>query len=121
MLSKSLIQFSVYGRVCVPFPVVWPETMAWVMKIMVTSFKRSCAQTVVFSARDPAMGHCRPMPPHETPGLSQASLGQSLVGSIVQSNSVTQSCPTLCDPMDCSMPGLSVHHQLPEFTQTHVH
>ena len=39
----------------------------------------------------------------------------------VQSSSVTQSCPVLCDPMDCSMPGLPVHHQLPEFTQTHVH
>ena len=38
-----------------------------------------------------------------------------------QFSSVTQSCPTLCDPMDCSTPGLSVHHQLPEFTQTHVH
>ena len=36
-------------------------------------------------------------------------------------SSVTQSCPTLWDPMDCSKPGLSVHHQLPEFTQTHVH
>ena len=35
--------------------------------------------------------------------------------------SVTQSCPTLCDLMNCSMPGLHVHHQLPEFTQTHVH
>ena len=35
--------------------------------------------------------------------------------------SVTQSCPTLCDPMNCSMPGVTVHHQLPEFTQTHVH
>ena len=35
--------------------------------------------------------------------------------------SVTQSCPTLCDPMNCSTPGLPVHHQLPEFTQTHVH
>ena len=35
--------------------------------------------------------------------------------------SVTQSCPALCDPMDHSMPGLPVHHQLPEFTQTHVH
>ena len=34
--------------------------------------------------------------------------------------SVTQSCPTLCDPMDCSTPGLPVHHQLPEFTQTHA-
>ena len=33
----------------------------------------------------------------------------------------SQSCPTLCDPMNCNMPGLPVHHQLPEFTQTHVH
>ena len=36
-------------------------------------------------------------------------------------SSVTQSCPTLCDPMNRSMPGLPVHHQIPEFTQTHVH
>ena len=36
-------------------------------------------------------------------------------------SSVTQSCPTLCDPMNCSTPGLPVHHQLPESTQTHVH
>ena len=36
-------------------------------------------------------------------------------------SSVTQSCPTLCDPMDCSTPGLPVHHQLLKFTQTHVH
>ena len=41
--------------------------------------------------------------------------------SSVQFSSVTQSCPTLCDPMNCSMPGLPVHHQLPEFTQTRVH
>ena len=39
----------------------------------------------------------------------------------VQFSSVPQSCPTLCDPMNCSTPGLPVHHQLPEFTQTHVH
>ena len=39
----------------------------------------------------------------------------------VQFSSVTQSCPTLCDPMDCSTPGLPVHHQLLELTQTHVH
>ena len=38
-----------------------------------------------------------------------------------QIRSVTQSCPTLCDPMNCSTPGLPVHHQHPEFTQTHVH
>ena len=39
---------------------------------------------------------------------------------IVQFSSVTQSCPTLCNPMNHSMPGLPVHHQLPEFTQTHA-
>ena len=39
----------------------------------------------------------------------------------VQFSSGTQSCPTLCDPMDCSMPGLPVRHQLPEFIQIHVH
>ena len=38
-----------------------------------------------------------------------------------QIRSVAQSCPTLCDPMNRSMPGLPVHHQLPEFTETHVH
>ena len=41
--------------------------------------------------------------------------------SSVQFSSVTQSCPTLCDPMNYSMPGLPVHQQLLEFTQTHVH
>ena len=42
---------------------------------------------------------------------------------ILSVSSVTQSSPSLCDPdlMDCSTPGLPVHHQLPEFTQTHVH
>ena len=46
--------------------------------------------------------------PRKGPGSLQFSL-------------VAQSCPTLCDPTDCSMPGLPVHHQLPEFTQTCVH
>ena len=41
--------------------------------------------------------------------------------SSVQFNSVAQSCPTLCNPVNRSTPGLPVHHQLPEFTQTHVH
>ena len=41
--------------------------------------------------------------------------------SSVQFSSVAQSCPTLCNPMNCSRPGLPVHHHLPEFTQTHIH
>ena len=40
---------------------------------------------------------------------------------IIQFSSVTQSCLTLCDPMNCNMPGLPVHHQLLEFTQAHAH
>ena len=39
----------------------------------------------------------------------------------VQFRSVAQSCPTLCNPMDCSMLGLPLHHQLLQFTQTHIH
>ena len=41
--------------------------------------------------------------------------------SSVQFSSVAQSCPTLCNPVNCNTPGPLVHHQLPEFTQTHVH
>ena len=44
-----------------------------------------------------------------------------VTGTSVQFSLVAQSWPTLCDPINCSMPGLPVHHQLPEFTQTHIH
>ena len=44
-----------------------------------------------------------------------------LVSEISQFSSVSQLCPTLCNPMNRSTPGLPVHHQLPEFTQTHLH
>ena len=44
-----------------------------------------------------------------------------IFGRGIQFSSVAQSCPTLCDTMNRSTPGLPVHHQLPEFTQTHVH
>ena len=44
-----------------------------------------------------------------------------LKATFSQFSSVARSCPNLCDPMNCSTPGLPVHHQLPEFTQTHVH
>ena len=49
------------------------------------------------------------------------SLQPKMENLSVQFSSVAQSCPTLCDPMNCSMPGLPVHHQFPESTQTHVH
>ena len=64
-----------------------------------------------------------------TPALQVDSLPLSHEGSpameysvsSVQFSSVTQSCPTLCDPMNCSTPGLPVHYQLLECTQTHIH
>ena len=66
------------------------------------------------------------------PGIKPASpVAPALAGTFfttvplgnpsVQFSSVAQSCPTLCTPMSSSTPGLPVHHQLPEFTQTHIH
>ena len=61
--------------------------MVGVMKITATSFKRSCARTSLFSAPDPAAGHCWPIPLLETSGHSQTSLGQSIVGLILSPGS----------------------------------
>ena len=60
--------------------------MMEIMKIMVTSFRRSHAGTATLSAPSPAAGHRRPTPLPETPGHSRASLGQSLVGSLLLSH-----------------------------------
>ena len=48
-------------------------------------------------------------------------LGRKVMTNLDQIRSVAQSCPTLCDPMNCSTPGLPVHHQLLELAQTHIH
>ena len=78
MLSKSLIQFSVDGWGCFPSLLfTWGQTMVEIMKMMVTSFKRSHAGS--------AAGHRRSMPPPETPGHSRASLGQSFERSLLLS------------------------------------
>ena len=95
MLSKSLIQFSVGGQGCVPSVLfTWGQTRVEVMKIMVTFFKRS-------QAPRPAAGRRRPTPLLETPGHSQASLGQSPVGSLLLSPGswCTRFC--LCLPRVC--------------------
>ena len=99
MLSKSLIQFSVDGWGCVPFLLfTWGETVVEVMKIMATSFKTSHVCTAALTAPNPASGHHQPTPPPETPGHSWASLGQSLVGSLLLSPGswCTKFC--LCPP-----------------------
>ena len=86
MLHKSLIQFSVDGWSCIPSMLfTWSQTMVEVMKIMGTSFKRSHACTATLTAPKPAGGHHRLMPLLETPGNSWASLGQSLVGTLLLS------------------------------------
>ena len=59
--------------------------------------------------------------PYITAAKAIALTIQTFVSNNVQFSSVAQSCPTLCDPMNRSMPGFPVHHQLPESTQTHVH
>ena len=74
--------------VCAVFPpcyLTWGQTMVDVMKIMVTSFKRSHAFIVTLSDPNPAAGHCLPIPPPETPESSRAWLDQSLVGSLLLS------------------------------------
>ena len=99
MLSKSLIQFSVDGWSCVASLLfTWGQTMVEVMKIMLTSLKRPHACTAGVHAPNPAAGHHRPTPLLETPGHSQASLGQSLVGSPLLSpgSLCTKFC--LCPP-----------------------
>ena len=63
---------------------------------------------------------CRLLP-SVLPSIRFLSSESVLHISSVQSSSVAQSCPTLCDPMNRSTPGLPVHHQLREFTQTHIH
>ena len=53
--------------------------------------------------------------------LCHTKMLRNILISSVQFSSVAQSCLSLCDPMNCSTPGLPVHHQLLEFTETHVH
>ena len=58
---------------------------------------------------------------HDSCCVDQNLQHDASLSASVQFSSVSQSCPTLCDPTDCNTPGLPVHHQLPEFTQPHVH
>ena len=69
--------------------------MVEAMKIMATCFKRFHACTATLSAPNPAAGHCRHTPKLETPGHSQASLGQSLVGSLFLSPGAELYCAYL--------------------------
>ena len=87
-------------------------------------FSQWCHPTI--SSSVVPFSHLQSFPASRSFSMSQffTSGGQSILKlrfSSVHVSSVAQSCPTLCDPMNRSTPGLPVHHQLPEFTQTHVH
>ena len=92
-------------------PILWPpEVKSWLIG-RDPDARKDWGQKEKRAAENEMVGWYHWLNAHEfeqTPGVSQFS-------------SVTQSCPSLCDPMDCSTPGLPVHHQLSEFTSTHVH
>ena len=76
MLSKSLIQFSIDKWGCVPSSASG-QNMVGVMALMVNSFKKTYARTVVFSIPNLMAGHCQPTPPLEIPGHSFSFTAQS--------------------------------------------
>ena len=69
---------------------------------------------------NPGLLHCRQIL-YQLSYQGSTNMGASYVFSSVQLSSVAQSCPTLCDPMNCSTSGLPVHHHLQEFNQTHIY
>ena len=82
------------------------------------SLARSCSMTNVASVEETTPVAQRWL----EPSIKKGNVREPPLTDLNKTfSSVTQLCPTLCDPMDCNTLGLSVHHQLPEFTQTHVH
>ena len=75
----------------------------------------------MFSRIDHILGHKSNLSKFKKIKIVSSIFSDHNTMSSVQFSSVTQSCPTLCDPMNRSTPGLPVHHQLLEFTETHVH
>ena len=103
-IPPSIRVFSNESALCMRWPKSWSSASALVLPMWSNSKSKPCPFTVLIS-------------------MPTAKLHDQLTTAIssVQSSSVAQSSPTLCDPMNCSTPGLPVHHQLPEFTQIHIH
>ena len=86
--------------------------------------ERETKETILFTIAMKRIKYLGIYLPKETKDLyieNYKTLVKEIKEDTNQFSSVAQSCPTLCHPMNCSTPGLPVHHQLPEFTQTHVH
>ena len=98
----------------------------WVRGTLYTSLLQRLQRILI--VKHPSLGSsvpCKALVQNSMPHLETSWIGCTVCSwyptESVQFSSVTQSCPTLCDPMNCSTPGLPVHHHLPEFTQTHIH
>ena len=113
--SNGIISFFFYGSVichCIYVPhLLCPFLQQWTFRLLPCSsfYKQQCNEHWGTSI----LSNC---------GFLQVCPGVGLLDYTVSSvSSVAQSCPTLCNPMNWSTPGLPVHHQLLEFTQTHIH
>ena len=95
----------------------WDTDLLLLLALLVLGF---LAQTGIYTIRFPDSQTFRLGLKYTTSFLWDFT-ASFIAFSSVQFSSVAQSCPTLCDPINRSMPGLPVHHQLPEFTETHVH
>ena len=107
----------------------WKLTLvcSWSPWICISSaFSEASCPAVVIQLLNQTLWHHRLqhaglLCPPLSPGVCSDSLPLSQLSNHLLFSSVTQPCPTLCDPMNRSTPGLPVYHQLPESTQTHVH
>ena len=115
------------------FPPYFRAPFTWFTKVTAlppaSQLQTPCSLAIISSRPPPQLSyynsanipllstHCEP---YRFSSYPSSTLISSFLSS-VQFSSVTQSCLILCNPMDCSMPGLPVHHQLPEFTHTQVH
>ena len=104
-----------------PIPgILQARTLEWVA-ISFSMHESEVASAMSDYVRPHRQQPTRLIHPWDLPGKSTGVGCLCLLQLEYQFSSVAQSCPTLCDPMNCSTPGLPVHHQLPEFTQTHIH
>ena len=108
----GVLQARTLEWVAISFSNAWK----WKVKVKSLSHVRLLANPWTAPYQAPlSLGYSR-----EEEYWSGVPLPSPVIDMSVQLNSVTQLCLTLCNPMNCSMPALPVHHQFPEFTQTHV-
>ena len=118
--------FCYYRPVAQLCPTLWDPLDCSIPGLPVPHHLPELAQVQVHCISDAIQSSHPLMPSSPSSFIPQSipksvTLPMSQLFASVQFSSVAQSCLTLCSPMDCSTPGLPVHHQLPELAQTHVH